>query len=244
MDEFVKIYTHLYRSLENFNVLLELTPEKITEEQVQRLFPVFRLIDLQVDRETVDDHVFLFSPLITEENFFKLTENNRKILLVFVKKMYEIMKTMDLKEPDINNQMNEMLSLFDTTDMDATDEDIAQAASTLGETMGLDETDPMRQVMVDIVNTVGNGLKNGKSVKDLIGEATNKFRGRVSDDIESGNMTIEQIQASQKKMMEQVEKLMRNPMAAASMMKSEKTKNKEKVERRKAMRKKWRNKKK
>jgi hypothetical protein len=243
MEEFTKVYKHLYEALGKFNVPLELIPDKLSKEQVEKLFPVFRMIDAQVDRDTVDDHVFLFSPLITEENFFKLTENNRKILLVYVKKLYEIQKTMDLDEPDLNSQVSDMLSLFDTTDIDATDEDIEQAASTLGETMGLDENDPMRQVMHDIIHNVGNGLKSGKSVQDLIQDATLSFRGRITDDLKSGNVTPEQIQASQAKMMERMEKLMRNPMAAASMMKSEDTKKKEKEERRKAMRKKWRNKK-
>lgn len=243
MDEFTKVYKHLYQSLEKFNVLLEIAPDSITEETVQQLFPVFRLIDAQVEKDTVDDHVFLFAPLIKEDNFFKLTENNRKILLVYVKKLYEIQSSMDLKEPDLHSQMNDMLALFDTTDLDATEEDISKAAETLGETMGLDNDDPMRKVMHDIIHNVGNGLKNGKSVQDLIKDATHSFRGRLTDDLKAGKITPEQIQESQAKMMERMEKLMRNPMAAASLMKSEETKKKEKAERRKAMRKKWRNKK-
>lgn len=243
MEEFTKVYKHLYNALEKFNVLLEINPNDLCKNKIQTLYPIFRLIDSQVERETVDDHVFLFAPLITEDNFFKLTENNRKILLVYVKKLYEIQKSMELEEPDLNSQVNDMLSLFDTTDIDATDEDIQQAASTLGETMGLDENDPMRQVMHDIIHSVGQGLKSGKSVQDLIKDATMNFRGKISNDLKSGNITPEQIQKSQEKMMEKMEKLMRNPMAAASMMKSEETKKKEKQERRKAMRKKWRNKK-
>ncbi len=242
MEEFTKVYKHLYASLEKFNVPLEVKPNDISMQQIQTLYPIFRLIDAQVDRDTVDDHVFLFTPLISEKNFFNLTENNRKILLAYVKKLYEIQQTMDLSEPDINSQIKDMMTMFDTTDLSATDEDIQTAAETLGETMGLEENDPMRAVMKEIIHKVGAGLKSGKSVQDLIKEATMSFRGRITDDLQSGTITKEQIEASQRKMMEKIEKLMRNPMAAASMMKSEETKKKEKAERRKAMRKKWRKK--
>ncbi len=242
MEEFIKVYEHLYNALEKFNIKLEFTVEQVNLEKLQALYPVFRLIDAQVSNDTLDDHVFLFSPIITESNFFSLKGNNRKVLLVYVKKLYEIMDKMGLQAPNTDTQLQQMLSLFDTSEISATEEDIQQAAATLGESFGLDENDPMRNVMHDIIHRVGNGLKDGKSIQDLIADATSSFKGRISNDMKNGVITEEQIQKSHKMMMEKMEKIMKNPMAAAAMMKTPDQKKKDKDERRKNLRKKWRNK--
>jgi len=243
MEEFTKVYTSLYNSLKNFNVSLNIPIEKMDEAHMKQLYPVFRLINTQVEKDTVDDHAFLFTPLITEDNFFQLTETNRKVLLAFVKKLYSIQEKMNIEEPNMNSQIQQLMSTLDTTDITATEEDIQQAAATLGETLGLEENNPMRNVMHDIIHQVGNGLKGGVSIQDLIKNATESFRDRIKDDLESGALTQEEILKSQEKMVEKVEKLMRNPMAASSMMKTDDQKRKEKAERRREMRKKWRNKK-
>ena len=240
MDQFQKVYAHLYASLQKFGVDLEISPDDIVEEKVHQLYPVFRIINLQVERNTVDDHVFLFQPLITEENFFKLTENNRKILLEFVKKLYSIQEKMDIPEPNAENQLDSLLSSLDLSELDTSTEEIQEAASSLGESLGLTENDPLRNIMQDIIQTVGTGLQQKKPITELIQEATQNFQGRLANDMKQNKITTEQIQQSQQKMVQKMEKIMRNPMAAASMLQSEDQKKKAKDERRAAMRKKWR----
>ena len=240
MDNFQKVYKHLYTSLERFGVALEINPENLNEEKVFQLYPIFRVIDLQVDRDTVDDHVFLFAPLITEENFFKLTETNRKVLLEYVKKLYSIQETLEIPEESKENQIDSLLSSLDLTELDTSTEEIEQAASSLGESLGLTENDPLRNIMQDIIHSVGKGLQEKKPITELIQDATQNFQGRLADDMKENRITKEQIQQSQERMMDKMQKLMRNPMAAASMLQSEDQKKDAKKKRRQEMRKKWR----
>ena len=242
MEEFKKIYTHLYASLAKFNIPLQYEPDDITLEVVAQLHPVFRIISAQVERDTVDDHVFLFMPLITEENFFKMTSNNRKVLLAYVKKLFEVQEIMELPEQNVGNQMNQLLSSLNTEDLDATAEDIESAATSLGETLGLEDNDPLKGIMRDIIHSVGDGLKNGNTMHELIENASKNFQGRLKDDLQQGSITKDDIIASQQKMMGKMEKLMRNPMAAMSALQSKEQKAKAKKDRRQKMREKWRKK--